>query len=135
VMQYALNDAANSATGVTPNLAVFGTERKGGWDIPVDEGTPKHEKMKIFHRQISAELEWTRAQAKRYYDKKRVEAPSLKKGDKVYIYEGEPWDKESLTSKRKGSLCCLPFTLRLRPLLDFYPSSSLISAFLLVLSL
>jgi len=85
VMQYALNDAASSATGVTPNLAVFGTERKGGWDIPVDEGTPKHEKMKIFHRQISAELEWTRAQAKRYYDKKRVEAPSLKKGDKVYL--------------------------------------------------
>ena len=77
VMQYALNDAASSATGVTPNLAVFGTERKGGWDITVNEGTPKPEKMMIFHRQITAELEWTRAQAKRYYDKRC----SLKKGD------------------------------------------------------
>jgi len=36
------------------------------------------EKMKSYHQQIVTELKWTKDQQKKYYDRRRVEAPSLK---------------------------------------------------------
>ena len=46
ITQYALNDAESATTKVTPNFAVFGTQRKQGWDEPTDQGLPLAEKMK-----------------------------------------------------------------------------------------
>jgi RNase H-like domain found in reverse transcriptase/Reverse transcriptase (RNA-dependent DNA polymerase)/Integrase zinc binding domain/Chromo (CHRromatin Organisation MOdifier) domain len=85
VTQYALNDAISTATNVTPNFAVFGTERRNGWDKPTDADLPLSEKMKSYHQQIVTELKWTKDQQKKYYDRRRVEAPSLKEGDRVYL--------------------------------------------------
>ena len=85
VTQYALNDAESAATKETPNFAVFGTKRKEGWDLPTDEETPLAERMKIYHRNIKLELEWNKTQQQGYYDKRRVEAPFLKEGDRVYL--------------------------------------------------
>ena len=85
VTQYALNDAESAATKETPNFAVFGTQRKQGWDLPTDEETPLSERMKIYHRNIKLDLEWNKTQQQKYYDKGRVEAPSLEEGDRVYL--------------------------------------------------
>jgi hypothetical protein len=85
VVQYALNDAVSATTKVTPNFAVFGTIREKGWDIPTDEDTPLAERMKSYHRNIQMEHHWAKEQYKKYYDQKRSEAPTLNKGDRVYL--------------------------------------------------
>jgi transposase InsO family protein len=85
VTQYALNDAESATTKVTPNFAVFGTIREKGWEKPVDEETPLAERMRIYHHSIKMEQEWMKEQYKRYYDQKRVEAPSLEEGGRVYL--------------------------------------------------
>ena len=85
VAQYALNDAESATNKVTPNFAVFGTLREKGWEKPVDEETPLAEKMRIYHESIKMEQEWMKEQYKRYYDEKRVEAPTLEEGGRVYL--------------------------------------------------
>jgi hypothetical protein len=37
------------------------------------------------HQQISKEIMWRHDQAKKYFDKGRVEAPTLERGDRVYL--------------------------------------------------
>ena len=90
VIQYALNDAVSASTKVTPNFAVFGTTREKGWDVPTDEGTPLAERMKAYHRNIQIEQDWAKEQYKKYYDRKRSEAPELKEGDRVYLRRRTP---------------------------------------------
>jgi hypothetical protein len=43
------------------------------------------QKMTTIHKKVQNELEWTKAIQKKYYDRERVEAPSLKEGDRVYL--------------------------------------------------
>ena len=86
IAQYSLNDAINVTTGQTPNFAVFGTERRLGMDIPKDmDIDDMGKKMTTIHENIAKEIEWNRNQQKKYYDQRRVEAPILKRGDKVYL--------------------------------------------------
>ena len=94
VVQYALNDAVSATTKVTPNFAVFGTTRKKGWDVPTDEDTPLSERMKAYHQNIQTEHYWAKEQYKKYYDRKRSEAPELKEGDRVYLRRRTPGQKK-----------------------------------------
>jgi hypothetical protein len=86
ITQYALNDAISSTTGATPNFITFGTERILGKDVrKEEEGVPHHERMKVIHDEVRKDIDWAKISMKKYYDQRRVEAPSLKKGDRVYI--------------------------------------------------
>jgi len=81
IAQYAINDAKSTATGETPNFTVFGNER-GTEEM---EEFSHQQKMTTIHNKVQNELEWTKAIQKKYYDREREEAPSLKEGDSVYL--------------------------------------------------
>ena len=122
IIQYALNDAESATTKTTPNFAVFGTTRDRGWDRPTDGGTPLAERMKTYHRNIQLEQQWAREQYKRYYDKKRSEAPNLREGDRVYLRRRTPGQKRfNIKSDRESTkldhLQIGPFTIKRK--LDF----------------
>jgi Chromo (CHRromatin Organisation MOdifier) domain len=84
ILQFALNDAVSASTGETPHKATFGINRKNVWIDEKDE-VKLSEKLRNLHNQISMEIKWNHEQAKRYFDKRRVEAPNLKRGDRVYL--------------------------------------------------
>ena len=71
----------STATGETPNFTVFGNER-GTEEM---EEFSHQQKMTTIHNKVQNELEWTKAIQKKYYDREREEAPSLKEGDRVYL--------------------------------------------------
>jgi hypothetical protein len=86
IAQYALNDAKSAATGETPNFVTFGSERLAGKDQRLREPDTVHqEMMKIIHKEVKLDLEWNKLETKKYYDRRRVETPTLERGDKVYI--------------------------------------------------
>ena len=122
VIQYAINDAVSATTKVTPNFAVFGTTREKGWDKPTDEEAPLTERMKAYHRNIQLEHHWAKDQYKKYYDRKRSEAPVLKEGQRVYLRRRTPGQKRFniRTEKKSTKLDHLqlgPFTIKRK--LDF----------------
>lgn len=86
IAQYALNDAKSATTGETPNYLVFGTERSMGQDKRCTEpGTSHAQQMEIIHAQVKLDIEWQEAIMKRYYDSKRSNTPTFRKGDRVYL--------------------------------------------------
>ena len=113
----------SSSTGETPNNAVFGNERE------MDEKNEPHQnRMKTIHEAIKNELEWTKTIQKRYYDKKRVEAPSLKEGDKVYLRRRNKGKtnfnlKTKRTSTKLDYLKLGPFTIKRKLDYDNYELS------------
>jgi hypothetical protein len=77
--QYALNDAMSSSTRETPNFIVFGLEHDD------KKKTNEQNRMTTIHKQVEREIEWSSLQQKRFYDRGRVESPTLKRGDRVYL--------------------------------------------------
>jgi len=85
IIRYAINDARSSTTDKTPNFITFGTERISGWNETAMKETSHQETMKIIHKEVERDLEWTEKEKKKYYDKKRVESHPLKRGESVYL--------------------------------------------------
>jgi hypothetical protein len=110
IAQYALNDAESSATGHTPNFVTFGTQRKKGREVRLDEKEMTHsERMAIIHKEVRLDIEWMKKLTKNFYDKKRVESFTLKEGDKVYLRRRTSGEKSFniKTGRTSQKLDCL----------------------------
>lgn len=84
ILQFAINDAVSATTGETPHKATFGVLRKSVWKEE-ETGEQLSDKITKLHKQISMEIKWNHELMKRHFDKSRVEAPSLERGDRVYL--------------------------------------------------
>jgi hypothetical protein len=98
--QYAINDAKSSATGETPHFTVFGNERC----VDNEEDNEHQRRMKIIHEKVKNEIDWTKRTQKENYDKNRMEAISLEKGDRVYLRRRTKGNKNfNLKTKRPST--------------------------------
>jgi hypothetical protein len=86
--QFAMNDAYNSVTEITPNEAVFG--KKG-------------ENMKPKYKAINQDIQWKRESMKKAYDKRRKDAPTLKERDKFYLRRRNFGQKKFHLKTRRSS--------------------------------
>jgi len=90
-------------------------------DTFTEEGITHQERMKMIHQSITKDLEWSRLQQKEYYDRRRVEAPSLEEGDRVYLRRTTGEKKFNIktlrTSTKLDHLKLGPFTIKKK--LDF----------------
>jgi hypothetical protein len=82
-------------------------------------------KMKSIHTQIAKDLSWNNEQMKKHFDKKRVEAPSLREGDRVYLRrrtKGSNRDniKTQKESTKYDSIFLGPFTVKRKMKFDNY---------------
>ena len=113
IIQYAMNDAQSTATGKTPNFVTFGTERINGKEKSVMGETSQQERMKIIHKEVERDLEWTEKERKRYYDQKRVESHPLKRGERVYLRRKTIGNKQdNIRTKRNSTkLDCIRWDL------------------------
>ena len=71
------------------------------------------------------DIEWNKIQQKKYYDKRRVEAPSLKEGDRVYLRRRTIGQKKfnvktERTSTKLDHLQLGPFKIKKKMDLDNY---------------
>jgi Integrase zinc binding domain/Chromo (CHRromatin Organisation MOdifier) domain len=107
--QYMANDARSATTGETPNFVTFGTERIKGFDQRDDKTIGHDERMRIIHKEVELDLEWASAQRKKYYDRKRVEPFTLKKGERVYLRRRTSGKKKSniKTIRRSSKFDCV----------------------------
>src|SRR4029077_7868479 len=84
--QYALNDAYNSVTELTPNQVVFGRESSENWSEQTSETTTQRkERMESMYKAVGQDIQWKRGVTKNTYDKRRKDAPTLEEGDRVYV--------------------------------------------------
>jgi reverse transcriptase-like protein/integrase-like protein/chromodomain-containing protein len=117
VTQYALNDATNATTGLTPNFITFGTQRKKGKETRSDEENMAHdERMTIIHEEVRKDIEWAKTVFKEFYDRKRVESLTLGEGDKVYLRRRTSGEKSfniktTRTSQKLDSLKIGPYRI------------------------
>jgi hypothetical protein len=60
--------------------------------------------MKIIHEKVKNEIDWTKEKQKRNYDKRRMEAPPLEKGERVYLNRRTKGNKNfNLSTKRTST--------------------------------
>ena len=88
--QIAYNSSVHETTGLSPHFMRFGKELDlyhGQYEhVGIsDQGENVAEQWKHLVEDAKLEIEWQNHKRKEYYDKKRQESPTLKKGDKVYI--------------------------------------------------
>ena len=100
--QYAYNDSYHSVIKTTPFFANYGFHPSIRGDprtvgIISQEANTRSEKMTELHRRLKWDIERLNEAAKRYYDKKRIEGPILKGGDKVYLL------RRNIKTKRPSS--------------------------------
>lgn len=104
--QYAYNTSVNETMKMTPHEAVYGqkpvTTRQEISDTEAPEATssvPRAEmmatKIKATQQRLQQELQFLQNRMAHYYNKKRIEGPTLKVGDKVYLLR----DKQHSTLK------------------------------------
>jgi transposase InsO family protein len=99
IAQFAYNTAHNESTKLTPAYANFGFTP----DAYHDKRDPKTinpaailkaDDLKNLHEEMKKELEHVRQRMKRYYNVKKVEGPTFKEGDMVYL------STKNITTKR-----------------------------------
>jgi hypothetical protein len=88
--QFAFNSATSDATGMTPFYALHGYEAKAYYeptedDCPAQAATKTVEQIKDIHYQLTQDLRFISYRSAKYHDKNRLSAPTIKKGDKVYL--------------------------------------------------
>ena len=97
LLQYALNDVVGTATKETPFFIVFERNRKE------DGYTPDYTvTVSRIHEQVTKDLEWNRKLMKKYFDSKCEGAPTLERGDRVYLKRTE--NSTNSTGKRYGQV-------------------------------
>jgi hypothetical protein len=102
ILQFALNDAISTTTKETPHNATFGTDRKNVWNKEFTNEEEKTDKLSKLHRQMALEIKWNHEKMKEYYDKSRVEAPCLERGDRVYLRRRTKGNsKDNIPSKKE----------------------------------
>jgi len=125
LLQFALNDAENTSTKETPRFATFGVTRRSVWEKRSTDDATRTDKMTNLHQQISLEIKWNQEQMKKYYDKGRVEAPNLKRGDRVYLRRRTKGNSRDniFTKKESTKLDCIslgPFEIKKKLPFDNY---------------
>lgn len=99
IAQFAYNTAYNESTKLTPAYANFGFTP----DAYHDKRDPKTinpaailkaDELRNLHEEMKEVLEHVRQRMKRYYDTKKVEGPTFKEGDMVYL------STKNITTKR-----------------------------------
>jgi transposase InsO family protein len=85
VLQFAINGAVSTTTKETPHEATFGMERDNVWEKEEFDTEERKEKLSRLHEQMKREIKWYQTVMKNYFDKSRVEAPRLERGDRVYL--------------------------------------------------
>jgi hypothetical protein len=58
-------------------------ERVKGKDLFEESSIPHQEKKKIIHQEVVRDLEWNDKTKKFYFDKRRVEASSVRRGEQT----------------------------------------------------
>jgi transposase InsO family protein len=99
IAQFAYNTAYNESTKLTPAYANFGFTP----DAYHDKRDPKTinpaailkaDELRNLHEEMKTQLEFVRQRMKRYYDTKKVEGPTFKEGEMVYL------STKNITTKR-----------------------------------
>jgi hypothetical protein len=90
IAQFAYNTAYNESTKLTPAYANFGFTPNAYHDKRETKtinpaAILKTDDLKNLHKAMKKELEEVRDKMRRYYDKKKVEGPTFKEGDMVYL--------------------------------------------------
>lgn len=121
LLQFAINDAVSSTTKETPHIATFGSNRKNVWS----DGREDRKDLKSLRRQMELEIKWTQERMKEYYDKSRVEAPQLERGDRVYLRRRtKGYTRENIPSEKQSTKLdqCLigPFKIKKKLGFDNY---------------
>jgi len=57
--------------------------------------------MRIMHQEIKLDIEWLKNKTKEYYDKRRMETPTLEEGDRVYVRRRTSGEKISLPPRMR----------------------------------
>src|SRR3989440_11800165 len=88
--QFAYNSAENSTTKMSPFYANYGYNPEPYRDVIEKAGTSLDadttaRKIKELQEQLRRDISFYALCMKRYYDKGRRDAPTLKRGDKVYL--------------------------------------------------
>lgn len=94
----------------TPNYITFGTVRIQGKDLRTKDGELSHaEQLRIIHKEVRLDIDWQEQEMKRYYDRSRVESPTMKEGDRVYIRRRTSGEKDFniKTKRRSQKLDCV----------------------------
>ncbi|QKX57713.1 uncharacterized protein TRUGW13939_04831 [Talaromyces rugulosus] len=107
--QFALNNAENATTKQVPHFANLGRHPRMTWSEVPREGLSEAaiiqaNKLQALHQTISKDIKWAENRMKTYYDKKREDAPILKKGEKVYLLRRTIGQKKfNIPSKRPSN--------------------------------
>jgi hypothetical protein len=96
--QFALNNAKNTSTGEVPHFANLGRYPRMSWttistDGRSNEAILQATHMQRMHNTMSKDIKWAEQKMKRYYDMKREDAPTLQKGERVYLLRRTPGSK------------------------------------------
>jgi len=132
--QWAYNSSENEKLGMSPFKANYGynpamnTIQEGGLEAPAS--TELAQKIVDTQREMKKELDFLQNRMAHYYNKKRLSAPILKEGDKVYLtrrYIKTDRPNDKLDWKRFGPFkiekklsdvtykLSLPLTMRIHP--------------------
>ena len=109
IAQFAMNNARNASTGQVPHFANLGRMPRMSWDNVKREGASNEANiqatyMQLLHSNLSKDIEWAEMRMKKYYDKKREDAPTLRRGERVYLLRRTPGSKEfNVRSKRPSN--------------------------------
>lgn len=88
--QIAYNTSTPETTGISPFYANYGIQPDTHFE-PQNKKTKTEtailqaERLRQLHKQLSTELEFVRERMNKYANKKRVEGPTFRGGDKVYL--------------------------------------------------
>jgi hypothetical protein len=107
--QYAMNNAKNATTGITPHFANLGRNPRMNWRILPAEGRSESALMQVshldvLHQSIAKDIRWAEEKMKFYYDKKREDTPQLEEGERVYLLRRTMGQKKfNIKSKRPSN--------------------------------
>jgi hypothetical protein len=90
IAQFAYNSAINETTGVSPFYANYGYKPNVYYependDSPAQAARLKVDQLKELHQDVAMDIRFVAYQVARHYNKHRLSAPTLERGEKVYL--------------------------------------------------
>lgn len=106
-MEFAINNTVNRTIKTTPSIALFGLNQKGTNDIMTDYFTnlnTEDRDLTTIRNQIVINNRESQLENKKYFDKKRIQAPKYSVGDIVLIRNivTEPGINQKLVPEYRG---------------------------------